>query len=70
MKLLVFFMGISNLPLVSKKCVSYHLDFKKYFKSIPNNNVTFQKVGDDFSYEKKLHQPKNYIKNFTTSILR
>jgi hypothetical protein len=47
-------MGISNLPLAFKKTLSYHLDLKKYPKSIPH----FLGVGDYFSYnEKKLKYP-------------
>jgi hypothetical protein len=43
--------------------VPYHLDLKKYPKNISNNNVNFQKVGDDFNYENKLHEPKELYWN-------
>jgi hypothetical protein len=52
MKPLVFFVGISNLPLASQNNLCHIIwTSKKYLKSIPNNNVTFHKVGDDFNYE-------------------
>jgi hypothetical protein len=43
---------------------------KKYPKNIPKNILRFLGVGDGFNYEKKLINQKNYIKMFTTPILR
>jgi len=39
-------MNIFSFPFnFSKQFVSYHLDLKKYPKSIPNNFVIFQELG-------------------------
>jgi hypothetical protein len=70
MKSLVFFMAISIFLIASQNNLCHHLDFKKHPKNIPNNNVTFQRVEDDFNYEKKFINQKNYIRMFTTSIFR
>jgi len=55
MKSLVFFMAISIFLIASQNNLCHHLDFRKHPKNIPNNNVTFQRVEDDFNYEKKNH---------------
>jgi hypothetical protein len=46
MKILVFFMGISSLLLAfQKQFFFYHLNMKKYPKSILNNFVIFKGWG-------------------------
>jgi hypothetical protein len=52
-------MGIFSLPLAFQYNLYHHLDFKKCSKNISNNYIIFQKVGNNFSYENKLHQSKS-----------
>ncbi len=44
-------------------------ELEKVPQKYPQQFHHFSGVGDDFSYEKKLHQAKIYIGMFTTSIL-
>ncbi len=61
MKSLVFFMAIFIFLLASQNNLCHHLDFKKHPKNMPNNNITCQRVEDDFNYEKQIPLTKKII---------
>jgi hypothetical protein len=50
--------------------VSYHLDFKKYPKSVLNNFIISRGLGMILVTKTNSINQKNYIGMFTTSILR
>jgi hypothetical protein len=51
-------MGIFSIPLEAICVISFGLE--KIPQKYPQKLCHFLGVGDDFSYEKKFHYPKNY----------
>jgi hypothetical protein len=70
MKLLVFFMRISNLLLVFQSNLCYIIWTLKHTLKIPNNYVIFQKLRMILIMKTNFINQKIYIKMFTTSILK
>jgi hypothetical protein len=55
MKLLFFFMGISNLLLIFQKKIVISFGLEKVPQKYPQQLRHFLGVEDDFSYENKFH---------------
>jgi hypothetical protein len=66
MKLLVFFMGIFKIPLAFQSNLYHIIWTLKNAPKVSSTITSFLGVGD----EKNLINQKNYIKMYTTSILR
>jgi hypothetical protein len=63
-------MRICSIPLALQNNVSYHLDLKKYPKSIFKDYVIFWGLGMILIMKINSINQKNYIRMFTTSILK